>query len=226
MPTDGYQREIGASVFARLGAAARYAITGEAPDSWFGPQTPLAPQAPPDVKGRRFDYPFGVNLSYTPRVDASISFAELRALADALPLLRLVIETRKDQIAGLNYTVRSRDPRRTAAAAPRIASTLAFLARPDRRLSFAAWLRTVARGHAGHRRRDALPALYARRRSLCRRRDRRLDHHAAGRRRRPHAGAARSRLSASAARRARRGLSRPTSCSICRAIRDLTSSTA
>ena len=65
------------------------------------------------MKGRQFDYPFGVNLSYTPRADANISFAELRALADALPLLRLVIETRKDQIAGLNYTVRARDPKRT-----------------------------------------------------------------------------------------------------------------
>jgi Phage portal protein len=141
MPTDGIQRELGASFFERLGAAARYAISGAKPDAWFGPQTPLEPVAPSDVKGRRFDYPFGVNLSYTPRVDSNISFAELRALADALPLLRLLIETRKDQIAALNYTVHARDPKRNAAAAERIASTLAFLARPDRRLPFAAWLR-------------------------------------------------------------------------------------
>ena len=53
--------------------------------------------APPEVKGRQFDYPFGANLNYIPRADISISFAELRALADALPLLRAVIETRKDQ---------------------------------------------------------------------------------------------------------------------------------
>jgi hypothetical protein len=65
----------------------------------------------------------------------------LRALADALPLLRLVIETRKDQIAGLSHTVRSRDPKRSGAAASRIAETLTFLACPDRRHSFAAWLR-------------------------------------------------------------------------------------
>ena len=141
MPTDGIQRDIPATFFSRLGAAARYAVTGATPDSWFGPATPIEPVAPDDVKGRRFDYPFGANLSYTPRVDANISFAELRALSDALPLLRLVIETRKDQIAGLSYTVRTRDPQRNAAAAPRIASTLAFLARPDRRLSFSAWLR-------------------------------------------------------------------------------------
>jgi hypothetical protein len=98
-------------LFARLGAAARYAATGVAPESWFGQQKPREPQAPPEVKGRQWDYPFGANLSYTPRSDAGVSFAELRALADALPLLRLVIEIRKDQIAALNYTVRSRDPR-------------------------------------------------------------------------------------------------------------------
>ena len=99
---------------------------------------------PPEVKGRQFDYPFGVNLSYVPRATGGISFAELRALADALPLLRAVIETRKDQIAGLSYAVRARDPagrRRRAGAHSKAA--LAFLARPDRRHSFAAWLRML-----------------------------------------------------------------------------------
>ncbi len=141
MPTDGIQRDLGPNFLARLTAAARYAITGVGPESWFGPQQPLQPQAPPEVKGRQWNYPFGVNLSYIPRSEAGISFAELRALADALPLLRLVIETRKDQIAGLSHTVRARDPRRNDSAASRIVETLAFLARPDRRHSFAAWLR-------------------------------------------------------------------------------------
>ena len=54
------------------------------------------------MKGRQFDYPFGANLNYTPRPEGGVSFAELRALADALPLLRSVIETRKDQIAAQN----------------------------------------------------------------------------------------------------------------------------
>jgi hypothetical protein len=143
MPSDGLQTPVPANLFARLAAATRYAITGVTPDAWFGPQQPLAPQAPPEVKGRQWDYPFGVNLSYVPRSEGAISFAELRALADALPLLRAVIETRKDQIAGLSYAVRSRDPARAADAAPRIAATLNFLARPDRRHSFNAWLRML-----------------------------------------------------------------------------------
>ena len=101
----------------------------------------MAPQAPPEVEGRQWDYPFSVNLNYTPCSNVGISFAELRALADALPPLRLLIETRKDQISGLNHTIRARDPRSAAHAAPRIAQTLAFLNRPDRRHSFEAWLR-------------------------------------------------------------------------------------
>ncbi len=143
MPMNGVETPLPANLFARLAAATRFAITGVTPDSWFGPQQPLAPQAPPDVKGRQWDYPFGVNLSYTPRSDAGVSFAELRALADALPLLRAVIETRKDQIAGLNYTVRARGRVAAPGADARIASTLAFLSRPDRRHSFAAWLRML-----------------------------------------------------------------------------------
>src|SRR5271170_7440910 len=143
MPSDGIETPLPANLFARLAAAARYAITGVGPDTWFGPQQPLAPQAPPDVKGRQWDYPFGVNLSYVPRSDNGISFLELRALADALPLLRAVIETRKDQIAGLSYTVRSRDPAGAPDVGARIQSALAFLARPDRRHDFAAWLRML-----------------------------------------------------------------------------------
>ena len=105
---DALIRPLAPNMFARLRDAARYAVTGAAPQSWFGPQEPLAPQAPPEVKGRQFDYPSGANLNYVPRSEGGVSFSELRALADALPLLRAVIETRKDQIAAQNFTVRAR----------------------------------------------------------------------------------------------------------------------
>ena len=79
MPSGGVETPIPASVFARLAAATRFVISGAGPESWFGPQQPLAPQAPPEVKGRQWDYPFGVNINYTPRADSALSFAELRA---------------------------------------------------------------------------------------------------------------------------------------------------
>jgi hypothetical protein len=81
--SDAAERPLTPSVFARLAQATRYAITGVSPQSWFGPQQPLEPQAPPDVIGRQFDYAFGANLNYVPRAEGGISFAELRALADA-----------------------------------------------------------------------------------------------------------------------------------------------
>jgi hypothetical protein len=141
---EGIQTPLPQSLFARLATAARYAISGVAPETWFGPQQPLTPMAPPDVKGRQFDYPFGANIDYTPRSNAAIGFAELRALADALPLLRTIIETRKDQIAATPFSVRPRDPaQKSADAAPRVKAALAFLNFPDRRHSFAAWLRML-----------------------------------------------------------------------------------
>ena len=119
------------SVFARLAEATRYAITGVSPDTWFGPQQPLGPMAPPEVKGRQFDYPCGANLNYIPRADDCISFFELRGLADALPLLRAVIKTRRDQIAGQSYAVRARADAPDASKS--IDAVASFLVRPDRR---------------------------------------------------------------------------------------------
>ena len=143
MSTDAVERPLTPNIFARLKQATRYAITGASPDAWFGPQQPLAPVAPPEVKGRQFDYAFGANLNYVPRSEAGVSFAELRALADALPLLRAVIETRKDQIAAQNFTVRQRARADQPDASPRIDRALSFLSRPDRRRSFADWLRIL-----------------------------------------------------------------------------------
>ena len=67
--SDALRRPLPPSVFARLADATRYVITGVSPDTWFGPLQPLAPMAPPEVKGRQWDYPFGANLNYIPRAD-------------------------------------------------------------------------------------------------------------------------------------------------------------
>ena len=153
------RRALPPSVFARLADATRYVITGVSPDTWFGPLQPLAPMAPPEVKGRQWDYPFGANLNYIPRSEDGVSFAELRGLADALPLLRAVIETRKDQIAAQSYAVRPRNRERFAGklSGDRSGHALPRAPRPAplvRRLA-----EYAARGDAGHRRGDPLSAL-------------------------------------------------------------------
>src|SRR5579864_1441114 len=94
---------------ASTGAGAGIARGGGA--DWFGPLDPLRPIAPPQVAGRRFDFPPGYNLVTRPRAYEPIGFAELRGFADAYDLLRLVIETRKDQMERQRWCIRPRDPK-------------------------------------------------------------------------------------------------------------------
>ena len=101
----------------RMSGAIRGAIAG-ARDAWFGPGEPLNVVAPPSVVGRLTDYPVAWNLSVQPRGEqgeTGISFADLRALADptlgGFDLLRLAIETRKDQMESQRWFIRGRDER-------------------------------------------------------------------------------------------------------------------
>src|SRR5438105_11671751 len=93
-------------LIARAGEAVRYVISGVAPATWFGPLAPMKPLAPESVRGRAFDYPVGYNLRVAPRADEAVSFSLLHALADGCAMLRIVIETRKDQIEGQDWDIR------------------------------------------------------------------------------------------------------------------------
>ena len=123
--------------FARTNAA------GEAAN-WFGPLTPITPLAPPEVAGRQWDFPAGYNLSTLSRPFEPITFSTLRALADGYDLLRLVIETRKDQAARQSWSIAARDnAAHSATDAARIATVKGFFARPDGIHGFADWLRML-----------------------------------------------------------------------------------
>ena len=131
-------------LIARVVAGVRYAVSGVTPTSWFGPAQPLAPQAQDAAVGRAFDYPVGYNLRIQPRSEEAISFAALRGLADGYDLLRLVIETRKDQIASFDWEIVPAD--KDAAATGMTAEVdrvTAFLQRPNREHNWAQWLRQV-----------------------------------------------------------------------------------
>ena len=124
-----------AEVTARFGAAPEGAA------DWFGPSAPQAPAAPDDVAGRQWDFPAGYNLNLRARAYEAVSFADLRALADAYDLLRLVIETRKDQIERMNWAIRARSGQQATPA--EIARIEKFFHRPDGAHDWSGWTRMV-----------------------------------------------------------------------------------
>lgn len=114
-------------------------------EAWFSPLQPIQPFAPAGTKPRQFNYELGQNVMYTPRAER-IPFQTLRQLADTWSLLRLVIETAKDQVLRVEYDIGPRPklgdkPPRTAD--PNVAAIKSFLAYPDGIHSFREWLRML-----------------------------------------------------------------------------------
>jgi PAS domain-containing protein len=130
-------------LIARVAAGLRNAFTGDKPE-FFGPAQPMTPLAQDQAEGRAFDYPVGFNLRTTPRGEEAISFAQLRSLADGYDLLRLVIETRKDQIGSYEWEIVPVDRKADAKAlAGDIKKASDFLERPDKEHIWPQWLRMV-----------------------------------------------------------------------------------
>src|SRR5580704_16320784 len=71
----------------------------------FSPGQPLDP--PDQEPVRVWDFPVGVNTVITPRSSEAFGFAHLRAFAN-VELVRLAIETRKDQIESLHWRLNPR----------------------------------------------------------------------------------------------------------------------
>lgn len=116
-------------------------LNGQFVSSWagFSPGDPLAPAAPEPV--RVWDFPVGINTVVRPRAYEPFSFAELRAFSN-VELVRLAIETRKDQVERLHWAIKARGPAPPGGVAdPRIAALEAFWRKPDGVTPFATWLR-------------------------------------------------------------------------------------
>lgn len=125
----------------RVSGALNWMVTGKVPD-WFGPAQPLQPVAPREaVEGRVRDFPVAVNMSYTPKTNDGerTQFEQLRLLSDAYDILRLVIETRKDQIGRFRWTVTKEDGS-VDDVSNRIEKHLRF---PDGTRPFHTWLRLL-----------------------------------------------------------------------------------
>lgn len=138
MPT---KTPIDQGIISRVVQGAKYMLTGVKPDNWMSPGQPVAPQAQEEAKGRQFDFPVGVNTRYRPRDQEAVSFEQMRALADGYDLLRLVIETRKDQLAKLKWTIGPRDEKKQSDK--RCQDVIDFFQFPDGELDWDTWLRAL-----------------------------------------------------------------------------------
>lgn len=114
---------------------------------WFGPLAPMKPVAPPEVAGRQLDFDSGYNLQLSPRPYEPIKFSDLRNLADGYDILRLIIETRKDQMERLAWKVQPKtgvDGKPMCKPDdPRIKTITKFFEKPDGKNYWGAWLRIL-----------------------------------------------------------------------------------
>ena len=149
----GSATNLSPSLVRRVAQGVRYAVTGVGPNDWFGPSQPMQPVAQEQAEGRVLDYRTGYNLLQRPReeTESGITFHQLRAISEACNFLRLVIETRKDQMEKLSFAIQ---PRLQVGQKPserqsrrltdkRIAEIETFLHRPDAHNNWTTWLRQL-----------------------------------------------------------------------------------
>jgi hypothetical protein len=70
-----------------------------------------ASRASPRSRAAPSIFPSSVNLLTTNRPASPITYDTLRAFADSYDLLRLIIETRKDQMERLRWVIQLKDPK-------------------------------------------------------------------------------------------------------------------
>lgn len=136
-------QQVAPGVIARVTQAVRYVVAGVSPASWFGPLQPLAPVAQDKAIGRAFDYDTGYNLRQNPKQSEGTDFGSLRALADGYDLLRIIIETRKDQISSIPYKFTAKDKTKNTEGDARVEMLKEFFASPDKENTWAVWLRAL-----------------------------------------------------------------------------------
>ena len=145
----GIATNVDQDLISRVVTGVKYMISGVTPKTWFGPLQPILPISQ-ESAGRLKDYPMGYNLQMAKRPYELVKPDEMRALADNYDLLRLVIETRKDQIAKMQWRLKPRvmsgakaDKGAIKKLEPQIGLIQEFLLYPDREHDWDTWLRML-----------------------------------------------------------------------------------
>jgi hypothetical protein len=107
---------------------------------WYSPFQPIWPYGPPSITYPvEWNYPVGYNLNYIqPRMEL---MGTLRAMRSSWGPLATVIETRKDQLLRLPWTIQRRD--KPKASSKTVDELRRFFRRPDGQMSFGRWARKL-----------------------------------------------------------------------------------
>jgi hypothetical protein len=107
---------------------------------WYSPMEPVWPFGPPYYTvPREWNFPVGYNLNYVPERLNLVGM--LRGMRQSWGILATVIQTRKDQLLRLPWTIQVRNkPRATSRAVDEMRS---FFRRPDGKLSYSQWTRKL-----------------------------------------------------------------------------------
>lgn len=103
---------------------------------WYSPFEPVWPFGPPSyTRPREWNFPVGYNLNFIQNRMEMMGM--LRGMRDSWGVLSTVIETRKDQLLRLPWTIQRRDKPRASSTG--VETARKFFRRPDGKLSYNQW---------------------------------------------------------------------------------------
>jgi len=104
---------------------------------WYSPMEPVWPFGPPNYTlPREWDFPVGYNLNYVP--ERLNLLGMLRGMRKSWGVLSTIIETRKDQLLRLPWTIQVRGKPRAESKA--VDEMRKFFRKPDGKLSYSQWV--------------------------------------------------------------------------------------
>jgi hypothetical protein len=106
----------------------------------YSPMDPLFPYGPPTVnRPREWDYPTSYNMNYIPQRIELMDM--LRGMRKSWGILATIVETCKDQLLRLPWTIQMKDRPRGSSKA--IEELRKFFRHPDGKLTFSQWARKL-----------------------------------------------------------------------------------
>lgn len=121
------------------------------PSFWFSPLQPVQPSAPASYRPRQRAYQPGENIIWQPKGDSPIGYDTLRELADSWDILRIGIETVKDQITKEKWEIRAKPKQEESkkdytarnASDKNVIALNNFFQKPDGIHNWPDWLRLI-----------------------------------------------------------------------------------